>query len=471
MENKMKKSFVYSLFAAALAVSGCTENYDDWAKPQGFDPAEPAAEMTLSVSPAASINMADVAEDAETVNLFSATANIPADATVTSYTVVINETKTIAAEMNGAVNKAELVDIVTSLYGKRPEERKLSVAVTGTVKQGAEGFILKAQPVEVGVTLVAPVIENGYYLVGDMFTVKDESGAELVGGWSMDGMKKFAHSGKDVYEDPIFTLIFTTTADNQYWKIIPQSNVDAGNIWADGVVGTAVDGDAALEGALVNAGAQAGKIEKAAMYKMTLNMMDYTYKLEELNFGPYYYEIGNESSWSASHALYGANFDGKYVGYYYLNGEFKFKPNEGDWNYDLERNDGADNLSGNLSTEGAGNCPDPGAGFYQINLDAAAMTYQLVAANIGIVGSGVGSWDVDTNMTYNTETGAWEYTGAIEAGEIKFRMNGGWDFNWGGELDNLVHNGGNIAIAEAGTYFIQFFLSYEGNNSCTITKQ
>ena len=38
-------------------------------------------------------------------------------------------------------------------------------------------------------------------------------------------------------------------------------------------------------------------ITQAGMYRMTLDMMEYTYTLEELGFAPYIYEIGNNTSW------------------------------------------------------------------------------------------------------------------------------------------------------------------------------
>ncbi len=67
---------------------------------------------------------------------------------------------------------------------------------------------------------------------------------------------KFNHSDADVYADPVFTLMFTTTKDDQCWKIIPQGNVDKGNIWAvenapEGVVGIEIDGDKAMSGKLL----------------------------------------------------------------------------------------------------------------------------------------------------------------------------------------------------------------------------
>ena len=116
-------------------------------------------------------------------------------------------------------------------------------------------------------------------------------------------------------------------------------------------------------------------------------MMDYTYTITPLNFSEFFYEIGNESGWGTAHALYGANSDGKYQGFYWLDGEFKFKPNADNWDDDLEYVSG-DAMGGTLQSTGGPNCPDPGAGFYRIDLDASAMTYSLT--KIETIGISVG---------------------------------------------------------------------------------
>ena len=48
---------------------------------------------------------------------------------------------------------------------------------------------------------------------------------------------------KDVYEDPVFSMIVEMPKDECYWKIIPQSNVDGGDIWAPGALGVATNSD------------------------------------------------------------------------------------------------------------------------------------------------------------------------------------------------------------------------------------
>ena len=77
-------------------------------------------------------------------------------------------------------------------------------------------------------------------------------------------------------------------------------------------MGTVTDGDTATERTLTTNNPQAGMITQAGMYRMTLDMMEYTYTLEELGFAPYIYEIGNNTSWSGTCPLAGINFDGKY---------------------------------------------------------------------------------------------------------------------------------------------------------------
>ncbi len=467
----MKKFSLYALLGLmGVCMSSCDEDYTDWSAPQ-TNPQEEAV-----VVPGVSATVADAVDlnnyDGSNVAVFTlGEVALPEGMTIENARINVtptDNTEAAATEVavtidggKGVIPTETLQELATMYYGKRPVARKLTAQTYLDVMDNGQAVLVDAGTLEFTVTPKAPVIASGYHLVGDM------------NGWNADALYPFNHSGKDVYEDPIFTLVFSTTADNQYWKIIPQNNVDANNIWADGVVGVAVDGDTSMEGNLVNVNAQAGKIEAAGMYKLTIDMMEYTYKIEKLNFGEFYYEIGNESNWSTSHALYGANFDGKYFGYYYLNGEFKFKPNADNWKGDLEFVDG--NAMGGTLTEGGGpNCGDPGAGFYRIDLDVAALTYKLTAVNgISIIGTVNGNWNTDTDLTYNTSTGAWEYTGALNAGEMKFRMNHDWAISWGGaDFNSLTeHNGANLQLAEAGTYAIQLFISHEGKNYCTVTKQ
>ena len=189
---------------------------------------------------------------------------------------------------------------------------------------------------------------------------------------------------------------------------------------------------------------------------------------KDSGYPDFVYEIGNESSWSASHPLLG-NGQGIYSGIYYLNGEFKFKPNADNWDGDYEKASG-DDYAGVLTPDGSGNVGNVAASLYLIEVDLTAMTYKLTPLTVGIIGNG-GDWATDIEMTYNIEAGCMEVTTELAAGEFKFRANHDWAINWGGSFDNLTQDGPNLSVAEAGTYKVQLFLSYAGKHYCTLTRQ
>ena len=454
----------------AASMAACTSDYTDWAKPlqSAVEEAKSGTYVTTSVD---AIKIADVTGDS--VNIFNSRLNIPAGTDITESTVTFDETQTINISTSGKVSVADLVSAVEALYGKAPNERTLSGVATVYYSDNGQAMRAMADKTEVKVSLSAPFISSSYYLIGDMvYTMNGGSKSN----WNAQNLLKFNHSDKNVYDDPEFTVVFTTDAANQCWKIMPYENINLENIWEPGVVGTFVDGDTSLSGKLTTDKPQAGKIEEPGIYRMTLNMMEYTYKIEKLNFKEFFYEIGGESTWGVTHALYGKNFDGKYQGYYYLDSEFKFRPNADNWEGDYEFNG-----EGKISDNGGSNCPAPEAAFYQIDVDLAAGTYALTAVkSITMVGTH-NSWnvaDAATHMTYNKEENCWqiEYTFA-EQTSLKFAMNDDWTVSWGGangdasNYGNLTQNNGKDLSVAAGKYLIKLFLSYEGANKVTFTPK
>lgn len=454
----------------AASMAACTSDYTDWAKPlqSAVEEAKSGTYVTTSVD---AIKIADVTGDS--VNIFNSRLNIPAGTDITESTVTFDETQTINISTSGKVSVADLVSAVEALYGKAPNERTLSGVATVYYSDNGQAMRAMADKTEVKVSLSAPFISSSYYLIGDMiYTMNGGSKSN----WNAQNLLKFNHSDKNVYDDPEFTVVFTTDAADQYWKIMPYENINLENIWDPGVVGIAVNGDTSFSGKLTTDNPQAGKIEEPGIYRMTLNMMEYTYKIEKLNFKEFFYEIGGESTWGVTHALYGKNFDGKYQGYYYLDSEFKFRPNADNWEGDYEFNG-----EGKISDNGGSNCPAPEAAFYQIDVDLAAGTYALTAVkSITMVGTH-NSWnvaDAATHMTYNKEENCWqiEYTFA-EQTSLKFAMNDDWTVSWGGangdasNYGNLTQNNGKDLSVAAGTYLIKLYLSYEGANKVTFTPK
>ena len=352
-----------------MSMVSCTEDYTDWGNPQTNPQEEAVAFGNGSVTPVDVINLAEVAT--EKVKVASIVAPTSSDAAYTpTYKINIGG-QAFDIDAEGNMAKADLVNYIVDKFGKRPKERDIDATLDAWVSNGATAIkMATSETFQVKAIPEAPVIEEGYYLVGDMFATADQNG------WTKEAAKAFNHSDKDVYEDPVFTVSFETTKADQYWKIIPKKNIDADDLWAAGVVGPKVDGDASMTGALTNGDAKAGKIAKAGKYKLTINMMDYSYTLEEVNYDPFIYFIGSTDGWGSSDQKLALVDDAKgvYTGYVYVadpNGaglQFKFQRVAGSW--DNEINAGAFVSFGGAATNENGNIGvNAGEGVYYFDVN------------------------------------------------------------------------------------------------------
>ena len=435
-----------------MSMVSCTEDYTDWGNPQSNSQEEAVAFGNGSVTPVDVINLADVAT--EKVKVASIVAPTSSDAAYTPNYKINFDGQSFDIDADGNMATADLVNYITNKYGKRPTKRDIDATLDAWQSNGStavkmatsETFQVKAIP-------EAPVIEEGYYLVGDMFTTEEQNG------WTKEAAKAFNHSDKDVYDDPIFTITIETTKADQYWKIIPKKNVDGGDIWAAGVVGPKVDGDDSMTGALTNVDAKAGKIAKAGKYKLTINMMDYSYTFEEVNYDPFIYFIGSTDGWKSSDQKLALVDDAKgvYTGYVYVadpNGaglQFKFQRVAGSW--DNEINAGAFNTFSDAATNEGGNFgvnAGEGVYYFDVNLGEGTITATKVET-MGMIG-GFNNWDGDAPMTWNPEEYCFEATfeapnAGVTADGWKFRVNGDWAINLGGSINNLTAGGDNITVA------------------------
>ena len=483
----MKKLSLYiSIALAGLFMGSCSEDFKDWADPQ-TNPQEDAITIPgFTATAAQAIDFASVTTDS--VNTFSlSSAALPEGFTLANARLeltpqgVENATKTtVNTDLNGKGAVADLAPVVESAYGKRPTARTFDAQVYVNAVKDGQAVLIDAGKINLVMTPKAPFIDTNYYLVGQMTD------------WSLDTKFKFTHSDADVYEDPVFTIMFTTTDDNQYWKIIPQGNVDAGNIWAvennpKGVVGVEKDGDDAMSGTLLTTTskgekANAGKIAKAGTYQMTINMMDYTYSIKQI--APEYYLVGALQSWSdqnmsclmTAETAMVQNFTTKWTGdanlKIWLGSDFSKWDNA----FGSASGDGVSAAEGKLKANGGAIvCPEKNA-YYTFTADFSTMTYKwtkLANQNptefeyVGLIGVG-GKWkdgdDIDLKQVapHNWYLAKQE----IPAGGLKIRADHKWrdDGNWGfGEGQNYENKGtlitsggsGNIPVP-AGTYNIYF---------------
>lgn len=431
-----------------MSMVSCTEDFTDWGKPQ-TNPQEDAVTFgNGSVAPVDVINLADV--KTEKVKVASIVAPTSSNAAYTPNYKINFDGQSFDIDADGNMATAELTSYIVDKWGKRPLERDIDATLDAWVSNGSTAVKMATSATfQVKAIPEAPVIEEGYYLVGDMFTTKDHNG------WTKEAAKAFNHSDKDVYDDPVFTVSFETTKADQYWKIIPKKNIDADDLWAAGVVGPKVDGDDSMTGLLTNTEAKAGKIAKAGKYKLTINMMDYSYTLEEVNYDPFIYFIGATDGWTNAEQKLALVDDAKgvYTGYLYCadpNGwgnQFKFQRVAGSW--DNEINSGAfSTFSGAATSEGGNIGVNAGEGVYyfDVNLGEGTITATKVET-MGIIG-GFNGWGGDAVMTWNAEEYCFEATNVgVTADGWKFRVNGGWDINLGGSLNNLTAGGDNLSVA------------------------
>ncbi|MCF0066922.1 DUF5115 domain-containing protein [Prevotella copri] len=456
----MKKLSLYiSIALAGLFMGSCSEDFKDWADPQ-TNPQEDAITIPgFTATAAQAIDFASVTTDS--VNTFSlSSAALPEGFTLGNARIeltpqgVENATKTtVNTSLDGKGAVADLASVVESAYGKRPTARTFDAQVyVNAIKEG-QAVLIDAGKINLVMTPKAPFIDAAYYLVGDMFTTDD------VNGWNtISDKQKFKHSDKDVYEDPIFTITFETTKADQYWKIIPKANVDAGNTDASaaGVVGPKVDGEDSMTGSLTNSDAKAGKIAKAGKYKLTLDMMDYSYTIEEVNYDPFIYFIGSTDGWKSSDQKLALVDEAKgvYTGYVYVADpneaglQFKFQRVAGSW--DNEINAGTFNTFSDAATpnENGNIGVNAGEGVYYFDVNLGEGTIKATKVKtMGIIGQFNG-WSSDAVMTWNAEEYCFEATKVgVTADGWKFRVNGGWDINLGGSLNNLTAGGDNITVA------------------------
>lgn len=407
-----------------MSMVSCTEDFTDWAHPQ-TNPQEEAVAFgdNGSVTPVDVINLADV--KTETVKVASIVAPTTSNAAYTPVYKINFDGQSFDIDAEGNMATADLANYIVEKYGKRPTERDIDATLDAWMNNGATAVKMATSATfQVKAIPEAPVIENGYYLVGDMFTT------ETTNGWTKEAAKAFNHSDKDVYEDPVFTVSFETTKADQYWKIIPKKNIDSGEIWAAGVVGPKVDGDDSMTGALTNGDAKAGKIAKAGKYKLTINMMDYTYTIEEVNYDPFIYFIGATDGWKSSDQKLALvdEAKGTYTGYVYLadpNGsgfQFKFQRKPGDWNNAIGAG-ALSTFSGAATNEGDNIGVNAGEGVYymDVNLSEGKITATKVE-KMGIIG-GFNNWEGDAVMTWNAKEYCFEATNVgVTADGWKFRV-------------------------------------------------
>lgn len=230
--------------------------------------------------------------------------------------------------------------------------------------------------------------------------------------------------------------VYMANANNQ-WKFATQPNWDGPN-YGDGGAGV-------LDASGPNMESPAG------YYKINVDAIAMTYTAVATVWGV----IGEGSplGWGDETSLTYDPASTTWRGGMHLTAaEIKFRANH-NWDY----NYGSDAADGNL-VAGAGNIPVAVESDYSIILDLSTPNQYTYSLNRwGIIGDAQGSWDNDTNMTWDATNSVFTVTlDLVSSGSFKFRANDGWDINYGGDLNALTAGGDNITVASDGNYTITF---------------
>lgn len=463
----MKKTLLYSLATmASLALASCAGDYDDWANPQANEQEASAAKygVTFANGSEAEGSMAD--EDG-IINLVTVNST---DANVSGFT--LQDFKVNGVAVNGTmvgnsvqVSASELEKLVCEQNKSRASvarDLKVETQVSINLASGdAVSITTKGETTGKFTPTATPQLdEKGYYMLGQV------NGNE----WDAKSPVWMNKISVGVYQ-----LKVTTTADKNWFKFYAGSNFVSED-WDSinkGALGCKENGSEDTFGYILYDGDSWGELQTpvipgAGTWIVTLDMNNLTYTVGK----PVLYMAGDANGWATNDYLAGE--DGvHFTGFMYLNQNgFKFctQPERKGTNYGADFNTAADAANITMTEE---------AGYYKVDVDLESKSYVLTPiTTIGIIGSASPyGWDSDVDMTYvpyNAETKALGYWEAkditLASGEIKFRANDDWAINWGGDVNALTQDGGNISV-DAGTYDIKLYAWANGYAKCELIKK
>ena len=478
------KKVLYTIGLALLAVS-CTEDYTDWANPFKNDP-EAAKTMTMSITPAGTIDLATVTT--ETIQIFTPSITIDDEAETTYQATIYGPEEGDEAELevgaDGYVLTEGFETAVYSLYGQRPVERSIPMDVVGLVKVGGQTFKAVANTT-LKVIPNAPEIEAAYYLTGN------------INGWdNTNTTYKLTNDGSDPYANPTFTVRINAPEDgsNVEFKMTPESGL--GGDWSK-CLAAGDEGKFKYNNDGGNLVITA--VPDAVYYDLVFNMLDQTWSANALviNIEQAYYLTGSINGWNNSDTTYKLTNDGSdpYANPTFTlripapedggNIEFKMTPESGlggDWSKCLSAGsaDGAfayNNAGGNLVINAV-----EGAKFYDLTFNMMDLTWSCKAVNfnpfIYFIGATDGWANADQKLAHQ---GDGVYTGYCYVADpngwglaFKFqRVAGSWDDEINANTFSTktgVTGDNNIEVAEAGVYYFTVNLSEGSISAMKVTN-
>jgi len=314
----MKKLNIFMSALLGIAFTACTENFDPEVGPQTYLPESPLAASDVTMTAEASdINIEQLLEAGDAIKIGTVTVRegaMPVNTVLKAFVEFSNDASfDNSITLSGSIDEGNVVtvspndlqDAYFENISRNPKTIGIYTRTTlHTVTNGASEAIV-GKPGEnyyaeknVQFTPLFKVqISPAYYVIG------------AAAGWSVDGARtqKFEHSDADVYEDPIFTIIVDAGGDDCWFAIADDTSLDAINAddWNQlfGTKGESEDLTGNIDRRTNLGGDHSFHVQNAKKIRITLDMMEYSYKIEPVNIAENYYLIGGDGEWNAESAM------------------------------------------------------------------------------------------------------------------------------------------------------------------------
>ena len=425
MNKKMKKLGLYTMALLSMGLVACNQDFDTEFVPQTNLPESllQLSDVSVTNSTPGTINLADyineetgiakaipigtvtVKEGAMPANtILKAEVEFSKDADFANSIVL--DANSLEGTNEISVSPTLLQEAYFNEITRNPATTDVYVqtvlyTVTGGTSEaivGKPGENYFAQSAVKFTPLNKVQISPAYYVIG------------AAGGWSADGARtqKFQHSDADVYEDPIFTIIVDAGGDDCWFAIGDDTAIDAvaAGDWTQlfGTKGASEDLTGTMDRRYNLGGDHSFHVTGAKKIRITLDMLEYSYKIEPVNISDAYYLIGGPGEWNAesamtmkfSHSAKDVFEDPVFT--------YTFEGNGGDMWFAFGDKDAIDAVAGGTwnklfgtkgeSTDLSGSfdrrynldgdhsfCVDGKAKFYRFQINLADMTYTITPLN------------------------------------------------------------------------------------------
>lgn len=324
MNKKMKKLGLYTMALLSMGLVSCNQDFDTEFVPQTNLPESllQMSDVSVTATAPSTINLADFIDEEAGVDKVIPIGTVSVkEGAMPANTILKAEVEfskspdfddSIILDANSldgsneiSVKASDLQDAYFNNITRNPAETPLYIrtelhtVTAGTAEAivGKPGANYFAERNVQFTPLFKVQIAPAYYVIG--------AGA----GWSADGARtqKFQHSDADVYDDPIFTIVVDAGGDDCWFAIGDDTAIDAvaAGDWNQlfGTKGASEDLTGTMDRRTALGGEHSFHVTGAKKIRITLDMMEYSYKIEPVDIADAYYLVGGPGSWSSDKSL------------------------------------------------------------------------------------------------------------------------------------------------------------------------